>query len=102
MNYALYVRLHGRETWYAYVYSEHELEEIIRTIKKLDGCKKYIYLNNNHGMLPNGKFVIRKFSNFKQVIPKKHQIRVETVNKKIEDTESVIDATAMLFSPRNR
>ncbi len=58
MNEALYMRLHGRETWYAYVYSERELEEIIEAIKKHDVRKKYIYLNNNHGMLPNGKFIM--------------------------------------------
>ncbi|MGQ9460007.1 MAG: DUF72 domain-containing protein [Candidatus Bathyarchaeaceae archaeon] len=58
MNDALYVRLHGRETWYGYVYSERELEEMIEAIKKLDASKKYIYLNNNHGMLPNGKFIM--------------------------------------------
>ena len=64
MNDALYLRLHGRETWYAYVYSEHELEEIIRTIKKLDACKEYIYLNNNHGMLLNGKFIMSQVQQF--------------------------------------
>jgi len=58
MNDALYLRLHGREAWYAYVYSERELIEMIEAIKKLDARKKYIYLNNNHGMLPNGKFIM--------------------------------------------
>jgi len=64
MNDALYLRLHGRETWYAYVYSEHELREIIETIKKLDARKKYIYLNNNHGMLPNGKLIMSQVQQF--------------------------------------
>jgi len=58
MNDALYLRLHAGETWYAYVYSEHELREIIEAIKKHDVHKKYVYLNNNHGMLPNGKFIM--------------------------------------------
>ncbi len=58
INDALYMRLHGREIWYAYVYSEQELKEIIETIKKHDAQKKYIYLNNDHGMLPNGKFLM--------------------------------------------
>jgi len=64
INDALYLRLHGRETWYAYIYSEHELKEIIETIKKLDARKKYIYLNNDHGMLPNGKFIISQIQQF--------------------------------------
>jgi len=58
MNDALYLRLHGRETWYAYVYSERELKEMVETIRKHDARKKYIYLNNDHGMLPNGKFIM--------------------------------------------
>jgi len=58
MNDALYLRLHGREAWYAYVYSDHELKEIVETIRRHDARKKYIYLNNNHGMLPNGKFIM--------------------------------------------
>ncbi len=59
MNDAVYLRLHGRETWYAYIYSEQELIEMIEAVKKQDATKKYIYLNNNHGMLPNGKFIMQ-------------------------------------------
>ena len=61
MNDAVYLRLHGREAWYTYVYSEQELIEIIEAVKKQDATKKYIYLNNNHGMLPNGEFIMRHF-----------------------------------------
>ena len=58
-NGALYLRLHGREAWYAYVYTEEELREIMETMKGLDASKKYIYLNNDHGMLPNGRFLMQ-------------------------------------------
>jgi len=60
VNDAIYVRLHGREAWYAYVYSEEELKEMIEEIKKQKAHKKYIYLNNDHGMLPNGKFLMQR------------------------------------------
>jgi uncharacterized protein YecE (DUF72 family) len=58
LNDVVYLRLHGRHMWYAYVYSERELEEILDEVKRLDASKKYIYLNNDHGMLPNGKFLM--------------------------------------------
>jgi len=57
VNDAIYLRLHGREAWYAYVYSERELLEILRAMRERDASRKYIYLNNDHGMLPNGKFL---------------------------------------------
>ena len=60
MNDSVYVRLHGREAWYTYVYSEDELKELIEAVKKLDARKKYIYLNNDHGMLPNGKYIMQQ------------------------------------------
>lgn len=60
MNDSVYLRLHGREAWYAYVYSKDELKELIETVKKLDARRKHIYLNNDHGMLPNGKFIMQQ------------------------------------------
>jgi len=59
MNDVVYLRLHGREAWYAYVYTKEELRETMETMKGLDASKKYIYLNNDHGMLPNGRFLMQ-------------------------------------------
>ncbi len=58
MNDAVYLRLHGRGIWYSYVYSDEELEQILNQVKKLEASKKYVYLNNDHGMLPNGKYLM--------------------------------------------
>ncbi|MEM0090466.1 MAG: DUF72 domain-containing protein [Nitrososphaerota archaeon] len=58
-NDVVYLRLHGRETWYAYVYTEPELVEIVKKLKELRASKKYVYLNNDHGMLPNGKLLMK-------------------------------------------
>lgn len=57
VNDAIYLRLHGREEWYGSVYTDEQLQKIIDDIGKLDASKKYIYLNNDHGMLPNGKYL---------------------------------------------
>lgn len=58
-NDVVYLRLHGREAWYAYTYTELELLEIVKKLKGLRASKKYVYLNNDHGMLPNGKLLMK-------------------------------------------
>ncbi len=58
-NDIVYLRLHGREAWYAYVYLESELVEIAKKLKELSASKKYVYLNNDHGMLPNSKRLMK-------------------------------------------
>jgi uncharacterized protein YecE (DUF72 family) len=57
-NNALYLRVHGYKKWYSYVYSQTELDTIISAIKKLNAYKKAIYLNNDHGMLENGLYLL--------------------------------------------
>jgi hypothetical protein len=37
---------------------EKELKKIIEKFQKKSGLKKAIYLNNDHGMLPNGKYLL--------------------------------------------
>jgi len=59
LNNLIYLRLHGREEWYAYVYSREELEEIVKKVKEAGAKTVYIYLNNDHGMLENGKLLIK-------------------------------------------
>lgn len=47
-----YIRLHGRKHWYAYNYSEDELEEIAKLARNLvaRGAKRvYIFFNNDFG-----------------------------------------------------
>lgn len=58
-NGAVYLRLHGSKEWYNYVYSEKELENILLRIKKLKADKKMMYLNNDHGMLENGLYLLK-------------------------------------------
>jgi uncharacterized protein YecE (DUF72 family) len=58
-NGAVYLRLHGSKEWYNYIYSEKELDNILSMIKKLKADKKMIYLNNDHGMLQNGLYLLK-------------------------------------------
>jgi uncharacterized protein YecE (DUF72 family) len=59
MGDAVYLRLHGKKTWYSYVYSEVELKDIVRRMERLGARRKYLYLNNDHGMLPNGLYLLK-------------------------------------------
>jgi uncharacterized protein YecE (DUF72 family) len=61
-NGVVYLRLHGSERWYAYVYPEQALNEIVSRIRSITAKKKAIYLNNDHGMLKNGLFLMEHFS----------------------------------------
>jgi uncharacterized protein YecE (DUF72 family) len=56
----VYMRLHGRQYWYSYEYSEEELEEIWARIIALKPRRAAIYLNNDHGMLPNGLYLMKR------------------------------------------
>lgn len=58
-NGAVYLRLHGSKEWYNYIYSEKELDNILSRFKKLKADKKMIYLDNDHGMLQNGRYLLK-------------------------------------------
>jgi uncharacterized protein YecE (DUF72 family) len=59
-NDVVYLRLHGRRSWYSSVYTETELGEIWGRIVAAEAHRAYVFLNNDHGMLPNGKYLMRK------------------------------------------
>ncbi|MGQ9514320.1 MAG: DUF72 domain-containing protein [Thermoproteota archaeon] len=59
INDVVYVRLHGRKAWYSYIYTKGELRGIIRRIDRARASKKHVYLNNDEGMLENGKFLTK-------------------------------------------
>jgi uncharacterized protein YecE (DUF72 family) len=61
-NGALYLRLHGSTKWYSSIYSEKELDDTLEKIKKLNVDKSAIYLNNDHGMLMNGLYLLKNIS----------------------------------------
>lgn len=58
LNNIIYLRLHGSKSWYNYIYSEKELKRIISKLQKKRANKKAVYLNNDHGMLLNGKYLM--------------------------------------------
>jgi uncharacterized protein YecE (DUF72 family) len=59
-NNAIYLRVHGYKEWYRYIYSQRELDEILTSVLNLNAEKKAIYLNNDHGMLQNGLYLLKQ------------------------------------------
>jgi uncharacterized protein YecE (DUF72 family) len=59
-NDSVYLRLHGSRDWYNYIYSKQEMNRILSKIQNLKADRKAIYLNNDHGMLKNGLYLVRK------------------------------------------
>mgnify|MGYP005839394503 CR=1 FL=1 len=55
-HHIIYLRLHGRTKWYSHNYNDEELLEIKNHIFASGKFKKvYIFFNNDHDMLENGK-----------------------------------------------
>jgi uncharacterized protein YecE (DUF72 family) len=57
---SIYLRIHGYKEWYRYIYPQSELDEILNSVMKLKAEKKAIYLNNDHGMLQNGLYLLNR------------------------------------------
>jgi len=53
----VYLRLHGREEWYIYEYSENELRELAEKIAKLSPTDVFVFFNNDHWMLENARLM---------------------------------------------
>ncbi|ABN70523.1 protein of unknown function DUF72 [Staphylothermus marinus F1] len=56
-NGIIYLRIHGREYWYAYDYNREELEELVEKMIKLKPYKIYVFFNNDHWMLSNARLM---------------------------------------------
>ncbi len=59
----IYLRMHGRESWYSYNYLQKEIEETARKINNFGPEKVYIYFNNDHNMLENARMAFKVLSN---------------------------------------
>ena len=51
----IYERIHGRTHWYSHDYKDEELHEIKERIMTTKPNKVYVFFNNNHAMLKNGR-----------------------------------------------
>lgn len=51
----VYVRMHGRTSWYAHNYTLEELSEVLKKIVESRPRKAYVFFNNDHDMLNNAQ-----------------------------------------------
>ncbi|MEM0145711.1 MAG: DUF72 domain-containing protein [Conexivisphaerales archaeon] len=58
----IYMRAHGRTSWYLYAYSHGELNNIANRILKSGAESAFIYLNNDISMLENALYLLNKFN----------------------------------------
>ena len=57
-NKIVYLRMHGRTTWYSHYYTDEELKEIAMKLRQLRPKKVYVFFNNNHDMLENARCML--------------------------------------------
>lgn len=65
INDTTYLRLHGSDEWYNYVYSKRELDQLVNKIRKAETNRNAVFLNNDHGMLENGLYLLQRFDSSK-------------------------------------
>ncbi len=58
-NGIVYLRLHGRNEWYAHNYTREELRELVNEVLRLRPSRVYVFFNNNHWMLDNARLMLR-------------------------------------------
>lgn len=57
-NGIVYMRMHGRSSWYSHLYSIDELKEIKLKLKDMHPSKIYVFFNNNTNMLINARQMV--------------------------------------------
>lgn len=55
----IYLRMHGRSSWYSHNYSREEIAGLVEEIKALGPEKVYVFFNNDHWMLENARLMLR-------------------------------------------
>ena len=47
------------------VYSKRELDQLVNKIRKAETNRNAVFLNNDHGMLENGLYLLERFDSSK-------------------------------------
>ncbi|MCX8014676.1 MAG: DUF72 domain-containing protein, partial [candidate division WOR-3 bacterium] len=55
----VYLRMHGRESWYHYDYSQKELSDVVKRILATKPKFVYVFFNNNQAMLRNAQTLFK-------------------------------------------
>jgi len=55
----VYLRMHGRSSWYSHNYTVEELEEVACSVLASKPKRIYVFMNNNHFMLSNARTIMK-------------------------------------------
>ncbi|MGQ9597180.1 MAG: DUF72 domain-containing protein [Thermoproteota archaeon] len=58
----VYLRMHGRSSWYSHNYTEEELKEVVGNIFESKPNRIYIFMNNDHYMIENARRILKMLS----------------------------------------
>ncbi|MEM2607794.1 MAG: DUF72 domain-containing protein [Thermoproteota archaeon] len=59
----VYLRMHGRSSWYSHNYTANELNEVVKKVIEAKPKRIYVFLNNDHYMIDNAKTILKIFEN---------------------------------------
>jgi len=57
----VYLRMHGRSSWYSHNYTVEELEEVASNVLASKPKRIYVFMNNDHFMLDNARKILEIF-----------------------------------------
>ncbi|MGQ9479546.1 MAG: DUF72 domain-containing protein [Thermoproteota archaeon] len=60
----VYLRMHGRSSWYSHNYTMRELEETVKNILETKPRRIYVFMNNNHYMVDNARVILKMFQEY--------------------------------------
>ncbi|MCQ8893735.1 MAG: DUF72 domain-containing protein [Methanolinea sp.] len=60
----IYLRMHGRRDWYSHYYTDDELHETAHAIRDTSPEIVYVFFNNDHAMLENGRRMMSILSHY--------------------------------------
>lgn len=60
----VYLRMHGRSSWYSHNYTMQELEETMKNILEAKPRRIYVFMNNNHYMIDNARAILKMFQEY--------------------------------------
>lgn len=58
----VYLRMHGRSSWYSHNYTVGELKEVVRNVLASKPRRIYVFMNNDHFMLSNAQTILKIFN----------------------------------------
>lgn len=55
----VYLRMHGRSSWYSHNYTEEELREVVDNMLEAKPRRIYVFMNNDHYMIGNARMILK-------------------------------------------